>query len=276
MKKYFLGLALMMSGIVHTKPYIIDKIVAVIYHEEGNIVILSSDMKPGVDGVSRTLDQLIDEQLIILDAKRYQVSVSDDEIDRYIGRVQKENKLTQAQIEKIFADMGYTFSEAREQLRQKQVIEMMIDYKVKSNKRMMIQRDEVIDYYNNHPELHEKQYTLDIAFVPAQQMSRAELDEAIARPTFSADIEWQEPFAVYETELPDERRFITQKSKGDIVFVEEVDGGYEITRLVDITEPTLDDVYSDIALIMRRERYPHILEEYQQSLRKNAHIRLLS
>jgi hypothetical protein len=106
----------------------------VIFGQEGSQVITASDVaRPSLAGVQQTLDDIIFERLVYMDAQKYKILSDNDAVDRYLAIVQKENNLTHEQLRDIFSVSGYTYEEGREQFRVLQTVNSMLDFKIRSH-----------------------------------------------------------------------------------------------------------------------------------------------
>lgn|GEM_PF-3093896 len=265
------------SGILPAaKKQLVDEVIAIIYHAEGNEPVLYSDTLTSIDGQERTLQDVIIERLMVLDARKYKILVSDEELDRFIGLLLTQNKWTRSDLVMFLDERGYTLADGRELLRNKQMINQIIDYKVRSDKRMMISRDQALEYYKGHPSKEEATFTLDIAYVPASEYKKSELEALIKAKKLPKEIAFDEPFTLKESELAADRQFIAKEKPGAVVLIEELEDGFEITRLVEKTvacEIPFDTAYSAIVSQMRQERFGQVLESYRSELLENAHIK---
>ena len=254
--------------------YPINEIVVVIYNPESNQLILRSDIRPALDGVPRTLRQIVLESLMVIDALLLTIKVTEDDADRFLANLQKENGLSRQAIQEMFKDLGFTFEEGREQLRRKQMIEAVLDYRVKMH--ILVQRADVVAYYDAHPEFIEATYTLVQAYVPEDVVSKKELQRMIDTGEIETGINWDEPFTLKEHELADDKKFIVHETVGEVVEIEDVEDGVELTRLVAKSVPqkvSLEDRYEEIAMTLRKQQFETKLEEYYQSLLDKAIMR---
>lgn len=254
--------------------YPINEIVVVIYSTDGNQLILRLDIRPSLDGMPRTLRQVVLESLMVLDALLLKIDITEDDADKFLAHLQKENGLTRQAIQDMFKELGFTYEEGREQLRRKQMIDAVLDYRVKMN--IIVQRADVVAYYDAHPEYTEATYTLAQAYIPEDSLSREEVDNRIESGNLDRGITWDEPFTLAEHELADDKKFITNEPVGSVVEIEEVEDGVELTRLLSKTEQQLiplDDRYEEISMILRKEQFETKLEDYFQSLLDKAVMR---
>lgn len=263
------------------KLYDIDGIIAIIYHKEGTEIILRSDLRPALDserGEWQTPREVIAQRLMVLDAKSLKVTVSDDDVDRFIEQLQKMHSLTRADIESLFKSRGYTYEEGRQQLRYKQYIESAVEYRVKTNKKLIIGKQEIEEEYRKHPMVEEPRYTLQQGFI-AGTLREAQVNDLIASGAAEKQTEWDEPFVVAQSELPADKKFLVHMPPGTFVAVEEVEGGWQITKLVEKTPekilPLTPERERKIGMKLTQERGEELLKEYEESLITKATIRII-
>jgi hypothetical protein len=83
--------------------FLIDKIDAVIFGEEGVEIVTKSEVdRPGLEGGARTLDGVVLERLMYLDAKKYKMLPSEEDVDKHLEGLQRENNLSQDDVKKKF------------------------------------------------------------------------------------------------------------------------------------------------------------------------------
>lgn len=252
---------------------IIDEIRSIIYDENGTSIILSSQIKPTLDGSSRSLRDIVLDELMILDAKRFNFSVTDDDIERYISELQRVNGITRAGLERVMQDMGYTYEEGKEQMRRRQIIDQIIDARVKSDKRFLVQREDVEKFDEEHPLYEDARFQLQQVVIPEKlalekTFTQSELDE----------LDWEDPFEVTQSELADDKQFIVDAPIGTLIDRERVSEGVELTRLISKIEKKripLDDRYEKISNQIMMKRYKDLMQEYSDQLLENAAIRFI-
>lgn len=250
---------------------VIDEIRAIVYHDSGSNPILTSDLKPELDGTPCTLGDALCNELMLLDAQRLNINVSPDDADKYLDSLQKANHMSRAAMEQVMLDMGYTYEEGKEKLRRKQMIEQVIDFRVKSDKRFIVQREDVEAYDNEHPVFEEASFVLSQVVIPdvtdaEQELSGAELDQ---QP-------WEEPFEIKESELAESMRFIINEPAGTIVDRDLVGEGLELTKLVAkklARRVPVDERYDWIMNQIRMKRFEQLMKDYRKELLENASIR---
>lgn len=261
--------------LAYAERQLVNEVVAVIYHEMGTVAVLASDVRPALDGHMQTLREVILNRLMELDALAHKIFVTPQEAEKYIESIQKQNRLSRKAVEALFKEVGYTYEQALEYLRSRQMIEQVVEFRVKSDKRMMVSRADAEKRYNENPIYTQAQYTLAIAFIPSEQIVGFTIENYLK--TIKLDtLKFDEPFELAENDIADDRKSIIQHKAGEIGFIEPVEDGYEITRLIKKTPrqlKPLDDCYPEIVTQMRQERLKEVFNEYYTLLFSQATIR---
>ncbi len=255
---------------------LVNEIVAIIYHEMGTVAVLASDIRPALDGHVQTLREVVLNKLMQLDALYHKINVTREEAEKYIENIQKQNRLSRKAVEELFTQAGYTYAEALEYLRGRQMIEQVVEFRVKSDKRMIVSRAQAEERYHENPPMIEAVYTLAIAFISQEQLGKNNLSDYLKIINIDSDLQFDEPFDLKESEVADDRKAITKHKDGEIVFSEAVEGGFEITRLIKKTPAKVmpfDDCYMEIVTKMRQERLKEVFESYYKLLLSQATIR---
>lgn len=250
---------------------VVNEVRAIIYHKDGSAkLILTSDVKSDMNGAPRSIRDIIVRQLQIEDARSLHITVSKDEIEAYLASLQKANRMTRADLEKLMENMGFTYEEGAEELLGRQMAEQAIDQRIKSDKRFIIQREEVEAFDTKNPAYEEACYTLCQVCVPTEKAPKDSDAKALDA------LPWEEPFEIKESQLSEDKFFIANEPLGIIVDRDEVDEGVELTRLVDKKlrkKIEVDQRYDQIVNIIRMQRFEELMREYEQELLSKATIR---
>ncbi len=255
---------------------LVDEILAIIYHAEGTVAVLKSDIRPGVDGRPQTLREVIFSKLMQLDALYHKITVTTKDAEKYIENIQNQHHLSRSAVEKLFQDVGYTYAEALEYLRGRQMVEQVVEYRVRSHPRMIISRAQARERYDQHPPKIEARYTLAIAFVPQELLGKQDIHAYLDSTDIDKAISFDDPIELSESDIADDRKSIIACKEGDIVFVEAVDGGHEITRLIKKVPEQIkpfDEAYQAILASMRQERLQEVFADYYALLLSQATIK---
>jgi peptidyl-prolyl cis-trans isomerase SurA len=81
--------------------------------------------------LKRALTQLVDEQLVATEASALGIDVSDDEVQRLVEQLAKENHLDMQQFRQALAREGLSIESVRESLKRQQLTARLLQYKVK-------------------------------------------------------------------------------------------------------------------------------------------------
>ena len=260
----------------NTRNNVVDEVLATVYTDNGKELVLMSDLRPALDGTPRDLREAVLDTLKIAEAKRFGIQVSEDDIDQFLAKIERDNNLTHEQVEQIFAELGYTFDEGRQVLRNQQIVERITEQRVKQDRRLLVQRDDIIAYDEQHPAYESAEYTLEIAFIPSQQYSHDDVDQYIASGKIDTIAEWQEQFTISEDDLNPEMAHIDHEKPGTIVDVEKSNAGTEVTRLAGKQERQripVDKRYDEIAQKIRTTGYNEVMKEYNDRLLRDAKVR---
>lgn len=257
---------------------VIDEIRVTIYDPKGKEVILTSDIKPGLDGSQRSLHDVLLDRLKVLDARNLGIEVTENEADQFLARIQQEHGMTREDLEGVFAELGYTFEEGRHMLRDQQMIERIVDHRVKSDRRMLIKRADVVAYDEAHPLYIPGEYTLQQGIIPYRERTHEEIQEYIDAGTVDDITDWEDTFTLAESDLAADKRFIDAASINTIVDVDVAsdESGVEITRLVAKQQRRrvpVEERYEEIAQTLRWLRYEEVLSEYHNRLLHDAVVR---
>ena len=94
------------------------------------------------------IDKLIDKKLVLQEAKRINLKVSDEEVENAIKRIVSNNKTTIEQFKKELSAAGLSEKQYREELREQVLSSKLVNHEVRS--KVVIPEEKVLDYYDNH------------------------------------------------------------------------------------------------------------------------------
>ncbi len=270
-KSFFLGI-LLFSPYVYSGLITIDTIKAIVSSKEGTKIVTQSDIyRPTLSGESQTLDNILFEKAVMLDAKKHQIVAGDDAVESYLEQIMSDNHLTPSQVRELFRSGGYTYDEGLKQLRDMQTINSMMQFKVSSE--LIIPRREVEQYYQDNPFYDEASYTVRRTLVPfAKDMTKEEQKEILQDRTARRKSErfiWGDSFTVQENDLAEEKKFITKISVSDVSEPQAVSGGFELFQLISKKESrllSLDERYVEIVQILQQPKYVDVMNKYREEL----------
>lgn len=260
-----------------SEVYVIDTVKAAIHGQEGTEIVTLSDVsRPALTGNIRTLDEIIFERSVFLDAKKMKFNGDDDAVDKYISAIARENNLSQNDIEKLFTEVGYTYAEGREQLQIMQSFNNMLDFKIRSN--LIIPRKQVIEYWQNNPVWQDARYYISYTSVPFgkdKEVTRNQLIDYIKTRKSTPLIRWSSPFWIDQSDIAQDKQSIISLQKGEIAGPVEQNGYFELYRLEDMQPArllTLDERYQEIVGILRRPLLESKMADYRDSLFNSVSI----
>ena len=254
---------------------IVDEIVAIIYHPGGAEIVLRSDVRRALDGVRKSLRDVLLDRLMVVDAQSMNIQISSEDAEGFLAAVQKNNQLTREEMIAAFEEQGFTYQEGLEQLQRRQMIEQIIDLRIRSDKSLVITKQDVQQFDEQHPAFEEAELTMAQAFIPSGQKPRD-----LAKKKWSAAeldaLTWGESFVVKESELADDKKAVVDRAVGELVDLVEVSDGLELTRLVGKKAHrrlTVEERYAEIASKMYSDRFMGLLHAYEDRLLEDAAIR---
>ena len=108
------------------------------------------------DMLSRLIDQKIKDQEI----KRFNITISEKEIDQTIERIKEANFYTDEDLRAALANDGLTMEEYREQIKEQILRTKLVNLEIKS--KIVITEDDIKFYYENHQDKYggKKKYHL--------------------------------------------------------------------------------------------------------------------
>ncbi len=257
---------------VPDSAFMIDTIQAVVFSPGGTQVLTRSDVtRPSLSGAQQTLDELIFERLVFMDAQKYKIVPDDDALDKYLAIVQKENNLTLDQLKEVFSSAGYTYAEGREQFKVLQTVNSMLDFKIRSQ--VIVPRKLVEEYYEQNPVIQEAKSYVQYGFIPYANGKLEAQKKALAYMARAGkevrDIQWGEPFWVKQNDVADDKAFLFSMKPGEISRAKDRGDGFEVYKVLEASPEriaTFDERYAEIADILRRPLFEDLMEKYRNSL----------
>ena len=264
---------------VQGSEFVIDGVAAVVFGQEGTQLIAKVEVdRPSLTGQVRSLEDVVFERRVFLDALKHKIAIDDDVIDRYLAVVQRQNNLTAEEMRQVFSNAGYTYEEGREQFKILQVVNQMVDYKIRSN--LIVPRKDVEKYCKENPEMEEASYDIEYTEVPfdasiPKAVQKRRLARSIKDGSCKDTVEWPGSFTIKSSEIADSRGFIRGMKKDSFYGPLELDTGFGIYHLVDkrdARERTLEERYQEIVEMLRMPRYEELLTDYRESLVKGSSV----
>lgn len=144
---------------------LVDKVVAIVnedvitlseVNEEGKPLfqrvaeqVPASELEETLKQVRQSvIEQLIEKKLMLQEAEKANISVSDQEVENAFQLILKRNSTTLQQFQNQLATMGLTVEQYRENLKGQVLSSKLVSYEVRS--KVIIPESKIIDYYDTH------------------------------------------------------------------------------------------------------------------------------
>lgn len=267
------------------ESYTVDKVLATIYYSfedpvaaqtkqpicsVKSVIITQSDVRPMLDGTPRDLDRVIFERLAALDAQRFRMAVTDAEVDRALAHVQKQRNISQEQLFALFAKMGLTKEQVREELRASQLIDMVIGYRIKN--KVFVSKKEAECYYTSN-----SVYILRQAFVPFKSTSlrslqKVKLQQALDSREVIKTAEWSPLLELKQEDIAQDKAFIHELAPDSLSIIQQTDAGATLLWFLG-KKPFDQELEHMITLKLQNNKIENALEEYKKELLNAAVIK---
>lgn len=305
-KKMILFLSLIFLGIYSSaSAEVVDRIVALVNNDIITLVQLNKAIHPYKINIETSqkssqeqkqlieklktdmLQQLIDRSLTAQEADKYQVKVSEADVDAAVENFKKMNKLDQAGLEKALAAEGLAYKDYRARMKEEILQSMLITRAVRS--KVIITDNDIKAYYESHKDefVGVKKYHLrnilmeteaDILAVEAklsQGLSFAQLAKDHSLATNASE---GGDLGVFDVNSFSEtiKNELLQLGKGQHSKVLETGQGYQLIYVEDILlegDIPFDQARDQIQNILYKEQAEKRFSDWIESLKKSAHIK---
>jgi len=93
-------------------------------------------------------EKLIEKKLLLQEAKKYNITVTEEEVDMALQRILASNNASMEQFHKQLADMGLNEKQYKEDLKDQILSSKVVNMAVRS--KVIVPEEEIIDYYDMH------------------------------------------------------------------------------------------------------------------------------
>ena len=294
---------------------VVDRIVAVVNADIVTLYDLSRAFKPYEANIkalkyppekerqmlyqvrSDVLNQLIDSQLADQQVKRYQISVSQKEIDTTIERIKQARSFTDEQLREGLAAQGLTMEEYRKEIESQILRTKLVNREVKS--KIVITQEDIKAYYERHRGKYsgDRKYYLWNIFVKA---SEYEKDTALKEiQAVEAKLKQGTSFEALVKQLNESgspakgtdlglyrhdelsaqlQKVVETMKAGEYSPVLDANFGYQIIYVQKIEETSpkpLAELESDIKQILYNEYVDNRYQEWLEDLRARSYIKII-
>ena len=286
---------------------IIDRIVAIVNNDIITLSELNKATKPykanleasqksdeekekiAVKIDDQMLQQLIDRSLTAQQAAKYNISVSQKDIDSAVKNFKESKNLNQEQLEQALAEDGLTYKDYRGKMKSEILQSRLISRAVQSQ--VIITDNDIKTYYDGHGELFAgaKKYHLRNIVMEAEAGIQA-IEEKLAGNISFDQLAKQYSQATNASDGGDLGVFdinnfseeiknsLQTLEKGDHTPILMAGQGYQILYVEDVVmegKKTLGQARDQIENILYKEKAEKRFSEWIESLKKNAHINIM-
>ena len=285
---------------------VIDRIVAVVNDDIITLVELNRQCAPYLpklqaggysqakkdamlkDLHQRMLDVLVDKALVQQESKRYNIEVTENEIDNSVNNLLTSKSMSLENLKQALAQDQMTYEGYRENIRDQILQNKLINHAVKS--KVAIPESEIKAYYDAHEEEYAGHKKYHLRHILNQSESKikdvkAALDagtpfEELARKfSESANAEDGGDLGVFDiTSFSDDiKRGIESVGPGDYTGVMNTHQGYQIFFVESVNRAdgkTLEAVHDEIHERLYRQAVSEKFDTWLASLKEQAHIEI--
>lgn len=286
---------------------VIDRIVAIVNTDIVTLTQLNKETAPYIKNIEssgysdekkkeatreinkKVLDALIDRSLTQQEAKKYQINVSDTEINDALENVKKSKSLSQEEFENALNQEGFTLMEYRENVKKQILQSRLIDRAVKS--KVIITESDMKKYYEAKTEKYsgKKKYHLRNILMDNEdgiKDVRAKLDKKekftilATKYSISSNASDGGNLGIFDINNFSQsiKESISKLNKGDYSNIILTPQGFQIFYVEDIVlegNKTLQQAYDEIREILYSEQVEKKFETWLESLKKKAHIKIM-
>ena len=233
------------------------------------------------------LEALIEQSLTQQEARRYGISISEDEIDNAVESVKARRSLTQEEFEKALSYEGMNIEAYRENIKKQLLHARIINVAVKS--KVVITDTDIQTYYNDHIAEYagkKKHHLRNILMQGREEIGeiKRRLDEnqsfVILAKQFSMAPNASDggDLGLFDISnfTPQIRESISKLEKGEYTDIIQTAQGFQIFFIEDIVldgNRTLEQVADEIEGILYQEEVEKKFQSWLETLKKNAHIK---
>ncbi len=257
---------------------LLDQIEAEIisFTEEGSekkILTMQNVRQRAFDGNKYTTDDLIDQVLCDNFSKFLKISVTNDDINRYL----KKMNLTEKDVKGIaehwdYPDVDAFYEDLKRTYRANGAIKFEVDTQ------LAVSEDEIQKEYDATPIYEEAYFMVENAFIPLSKDVETLKNELqnyaqgkIKKPDY---VNWQIPAKILEAEIPEQNKFLFDLPVDEIYIKEMPDGFdlFKIKRKQPRSPVPLETRKAEIVAQIQQAKYPIVYENVLKKLRNQSLI----
>ncbi|MEN8210143.1 MAG: SurA N-terminal domain-containing protein [Thermodesulfobacteriota bacterium] len=286
---------------------VVDKIVAIVnsdiitlvelnretaaYGDKIKVAAYSDDEKKKMlqEINEKVLTGLIDQSLTQQEAKKYQISVSDNAIDNVVENMMQSRSMSLEELEKALEHEGLTLTEYRKNIEKQILRSKLINHAVKS--KVVILESDIKLYYETHQENYSgnKKYYLrniilnnkeKIQDISRQLGEQKDFKSLAKQYSIAPNAEDGGDLGLFDiNNFPNNiKTEIAKLKKGQFSDVITTPQGFQIFYIEDIVfkgGKTYEQAHDEIAEILYKEQAEKKFETWLESLKQQAHIKIM-
>ncbi len=286
---------------------IVDRIVAIVNNDIITLSELNKATKPYKENLAtasksdeekekigakidnQMLAQLIDRSLTAQQATKYNISVSQKDIDGAVNNFKKSKNLNQEQLEEALAADGLTYKDYRVSMKGEILQSRLISRAVRSQ--VIITNNDIKEYYDAHGEAFTgvKKYQLRNIVMDAEEEIQAvekklgeniSFDQLAKQYSQASNASDGGDLGVFDINNFSEeiKNSLQTLEKGDHTPILMAGQGYQILYVEDVVmegNKTIEEARDQIENVLYKEKAEKKFAEWIASLKENAHIKIM-
>jgi len=298
---------------------VVDRIVAIVNDDIITLLELNRSFKPYSEKIRALgystdkerkmlfkvrediLNQLIDQKIKDQEIKRFNIKISEKDIDQTIERIKEANFYTDEDLRAALAKDGLSLEEYRERIKEQILRTRLVNIKVKS--KIVITKEDIKSYYENHQDKYggKKKYHLYniIIKVPSFADEKEKLEIKARMDSILKELNEGKSFETMANNYsksssgteggdlglfgldecsPQLRNIIKEMKAGEFTSVLDTDHGSQIFFVKEIVQNSgkpLEDVSPEIEEILFNEIVEKKYQSWLEDLRKQSVINII-
>lgn len=272
----------------------VDRLLEPVYEQYRALYYGDELVKKMEEERGNVINQLIEDKLILSEAKKLNIEVEDKEVELRVDEIRKRFS-SKEDFESALSEQGLTLKDLRTRYREHMMIRILIDHKVGS--KITVSPPEVSDYYNKHSNEYIQPEEIRLRNIlirpkkdlePAKALERAR--EILRRLKEGGDFaglakKYSEGpnakegglmgYVKKEDLLPEIEAIVFNLKEGELSDIVQTSLGYHIFKVEERRERIargLSEVRHDVEEAVFKEKVKGKLKGWIEGLKKNAYI----
>jgi len=325
-KRAVTALVFLLTLAAVTHADVVDRVVAIVNDDVITLSEVNEEGKPLLQRVAETvsppelpealkqvrqtvIDKLIEKKIMLQEAEKAEISVTDEEVDLAYKRILERNNMTPEQFREQLAAIGMDEARYKENLQTQVLSSKLVNREIRS--KVIIPENRIIDYYDvNYTERVEKggYYILQIGImwnekaaegsgIPRTREAAREKAERIRNlaangedfrelarnhSSLPSSVDGGDIGILVEDDMPsDMLEIITETSPGGITPIIETSSGYQFFKVLSsqegqiITKVPYESVKDEIYDTLYQQEMESRYEKWLKEVKNKAYIKIL-